>query len=872
MRLRFPLLILILLTAANIATAQVKAPPLPQMYHADIRYRIEADRSGRVRIFRAMEAELKELGFVPDVREDSDLDILDPNADRMPGTISSANAEKLLGVTAVQAVLLRNVESALPEDINKPVQVNLKLAGGLDPTTQRLLHEQAIMQLKGLGFVPSVGYDHRGFNRIRGSLPAGQVPNLLKDLRGQPAGLFLPTTARDKLPTPLANLNAIRLTEVLPDLDVLMLPLLPPAVSPKYASDLRYALTDVAFNSKPMRVEASLVQPISDLKQFRFKLKSLLPNVHVEGVVGSLVTFYVPNMKDLEFLATLPDVVAIRLPPAARSTVRVGSTNVGDVLATTNIRELHARGYKGADRRIVILASQFGNTDMLPANTQFIDLTPELSPTLDPKPLAGFDDGTPVALAARAAAPDATLILVRIDPAAFHQLTTIAKAIRGDLTLSIAQVARAETLLDEYQILGIRKDIVTNEYTAAMSNLSDDEKPATRREKAKAEMIRLQTDEAAFRVKYARMEKLRKGVESLKDAHAVINSLTWDDGYPVDGLSDFAQYLDLNFTPGPARSALAASRQPAVPTWVQAASESTWSVWSGPASDADGNRVLEFADAKAALPAGTWTRELNFLAHLKDDGTASVELPEGAKVRLVVQWREPHDPNTPLVAEPMLAFNLQLLKQYDPSGAKFATDELAVVGLSEGKPVRLLKTESAGVYEQTLEVTVPAAGRYATRVTLTPAATSRFAAETRLAEVYPKITVRPVGGMEGRIIFASFLVQAGGVGIPADSAGAFTVGRSNAKGQSLSLLGAGPGVSLRMKPEVLIGGDSGTATGSGISAATIGGLAACLADVGVRPSQLVGTMAIQANGALLLPHDWLLTLPQRQSLQTARLR
>lgn len=835
---------------------QVAAPPPPERMQVEIRYRINADRDGRVRTFRAMTAELNVLGFVPDDRDDADLDILDPNADRLTGTIGSDQLRKLLAVTAVQTVLAWPAESDPPTE--KPlVQISIELAKGLDEFTQRLLHEQAIARLEMIGFRPNPAYDDRGFTRIRGTIPGSELRTLLKDLRGLPAGWLLQATPRDQLPQPLRSMLPIRLIEVVSDLEPLAVHVVPPAASPKFAAGLREALADPAFAGKPMRVEAAFDGAINDLKNFRFVLESRIPGVKLEGVVGSMVTFTVPGLSELEALARQPEILALRLPPMATNTVKPKSTSGGDALAATRIIDLQGRGYRGQGRTIVVVAGAFDRSAAgLPANVRFVDLTPELSQSLEAAPMDPAFDGTAVAAAAHAAAPQANIVLVRVHPAAYHQIFSVARAAIGDLTLSHAMVARAEVLLREYDVLNRRRELVMKEYAEAFANLSDDERPRTRRERVQAELKELENEEAAFRLQYERLEAVRKGLEAVNGAAAVVNALVWDDGYAADGLSELSQFLDRHYTPDPRRR-----NAPPVPSWIQPASESTWSVWAGPAHDRDGDRVLEFADDSAPLPRGMWNREMNFLARLAADGSASADLKAGSRLRLAIQWREPHDPAIPLTIEPLVDFEVQLLRQYDPLGRTFASDEFALAAVTEGPAVRLMKTPAAGVYERTMEVAIPADGRYALRVLIRPAAASRFGAELQVAEVSPKITLRNMDERGDRFIFGSFIAARPGVGLPADSAASFTVGRCDREGRSLSLLGAGPGLQLRAKPDVLIFGDGPTASGSGVAAGTIAGMAACLADLHVRPAHLVGTTAIQPNGMLALPADWIATLP-----------
>ena len=78
------------------ANAQVQLPPKPDSYHATIRYRISADRDGRVAQFREMQTNFKAAGFTPTEKEDANLDALDPDADRLEGTVTGSTATKLL--------------------------------------------------------------------------------------------------------------------------------------------------------------------------------------------------------------------------------------------------------------------------------------------------------------------------------------------------------------------------------------------------------------------------------------------------------------------------------------------------------------------------------------------------------------------------------------------------------------------------------------------------------------------------------------------------------------------------------------------------------------------------------------------------------
>src|SRR5947207_8979655 len=92
------------LVTLGTAAGQVKYPPRPEKYHVDLRYSIRADRDERIRQYRAMTKFLDSIGFAADPREDADLDIFDPTAERLSGTIPSANAARLFDDPHIRTV------------------------------------------------------------------------------------------------------------------------------------------------------------------------------------------------------------------------------------------------------------------------------------------------------------------------------------------------------------------------------------------------------------------------------------------------------------------------------------------------------------------------------------------------------------------------------------------------------------------------------------------------------------------------------------------------------------------------------------------------------------------------------------------------
>src|SRR5437588_4934998 len=130
-RLNFPLAALGLLLAAPLAAGQTKYPPRAEKLDIEIRYRIRADRDERARQFRVLEAHLKRLGFVAPEREDEDLDIQDPTAERFAGTIPSKNVFDILNDPRVRTILFAPAGFKYPDDTAAPVPIRIGLPSGL---------------------------------------------------------------------------------------------------------------------------------------------------------------------------------------------------------------------------------------------------------------------------------------------------------------------------------------------------------------------------------------------------------------------------------------------------------------------------------------------------------------------------------------------------------------------------------------------------------------------------------------------------------------------------------------------------------------------------------------------------------------------
>lgn len=877
--------------AGPTAVGQVVEPPRPEKYDAHVRYRIRTDRDERIRQFRAMSAFLDKVGFVANPKEDADLDILDPGAEMLVGTIAGPAGPRLLDDPRVQTVLLLPAGYAVPDDAAKPVAVRLTLASGFARPEQRVFHEQTVGKLRGFGFRENVGYDHAGFARVIGTVPAGKLFTLLKDLRWQPAGWFLPTVPFDQLPTPFRNVLPVRLVEVLPDAPEQPAPPAPVLAPPggrdneRYSQGIRAVLEDPAKANLPLRVEVILQEePGRVTRDLLYRIRTTLDGAHLEGVVGSVATIRLSKAIDADKLLLQPVVRSLRLPSTGHATTRTVEAPDAPTLAKlaefTRLNELHKRGYRGEGVRVVVLAADFtGAADRigkdLGPKTKILDLTAELSPDIQPLPVpAGSNPGgTHAARAVAAAAPAAELVLVRVDPTAFHQLVTVARAVLGEKTFSIAMQAWSAEFVSQQTTLGTRRTLLTEEYRQAFADLSDEDKPRLRREKAAADMTKFLADESAFKGRVERFTALKAAVDALAGAGIVVNTLVWEHGFPNDGLSELSKILDERFFATRRHSAIKASLEAPVPVWVQAGSDAVGQVWAGSLLDDDGNGVLDFAGPDAAIPAKRWTRELNFLKFVPAAGTEGVAgpLPADFKVRVTIQWREPHDPDTVLGAEPMFPFTLRLLRQLDPDGKAIASDRFVEVSRSDAIPARLMKTPASGVYEQSIDVTVPA-GVYALRVESKAAFEVNVPARRRIAEIRPRLVVEPADAAattKGRVVFETFTPRHVGVGIPGESMQALTVGAGKAPDYSVAIsnTGAGPGVTLREKPDVLTAGvlviDGTGAAGTGIGTGFAGGVAASLLSSGVRATDLVKNVKLHPGGPLVLPTDFIERLKSR---------
>jgi hypothetical protein len=872
------------------------APPAPKAYQVELRYSIPSSRDQHVEHFDAMVGYLKSVGFRPDAGLETDRE--DPTKNVLTGTVPAANVAKLLDQPSVRSLLLKPA-GYKPPDADTQVKVRLELARGFPLERQRLLASQALTILEELGFREAVGYDNRGHTRLVGTIPAGQLSVLLKDLRGLPSGWFAPRVPAVDLPAPLKTVSPVLITEVVPEPEGVAPPReLPAPKRPgkgeehllKVSPELRALMAQEGEAAKPARMEVILAfTPGADDRDWQRALTGTAPGLAVEGRLGPLVTV-TARAGEAGRLAALPSVSVVRLPRPARPAVApapaAGADNA-EALRASGLERLHKMGLTGRGIRLAVVDGDFRGREQHLPGVRYIDLTAERNLDFQPEPFPGdakaLGHGTQCALAVKLAAPKVDLTLVRIDPAAPHQLQAVARYINGEnfFTDSLVQRGdeldalrgelkqrRQELLIERKIVLGKFIDVKDREML--MRKKPDDLTPfersqladIKRRDALLANEAKLEKDEEIQREREARMFRLLRDLRGLRGTEVVSSSLVWTDGYPVDGGSALSSYLNDR----PFRAAL----------WFQSAGNTHGQSWSGLFRDADGNGVMEFATPKTPLPPGRWTPELNFLAWQPYQGKQKADLPDKARVRVSIQWREPHAPEflrrgEDLYREPLASLRLVVLRQRDPSGKELPADEMEAVAESSGLPQRLENQPTFGIYEQAVEFTVDKPGRYALRVEgrvppgIRPPGVPSLPIQQVSWELRPRIFV----GVEdeasraaGRAVFADFPTDQGNIGMPGDAQGVITVGAADFQGQPRPYSAAGPphNLELLLKPTVLAydglrlgDAEEASAYGSDVAAPFAAGMAASALTAGTPRLRFLEGMQISPGKLLRVP-------------------
>jgi hypothetical protein len=908
--LRTLLSLVTVLVLAPLVPAQRIAPPSPATYDVQIRYRIRVGGNQRIVQYREMMGYLAGIDFkrtdTPEPNEPADSD-----ADRMSGTLPSNRVADLLREPHVKTILLRPAGYKLPENPEQRVLVQLKLADNFFPNRQRELFFQALNKLNRIGLIEKVGYDHEGFTRILGTIPAAEVETLLGDLRLQPAGWLTPHTPIAELPEPIRDVNPIRVATVLAEPEgVPATADVPPAIDSGVTAEAKIAPDLSGAETRgPFRFEIVLTHaPGLDDNGWQNLLQTQ-QGVLVEGRIGPVVTVTAPAAA-IRGLASSPEVATVRPPRAATlQEVNAPAANRGELkgaLATTGLDRLHNLGFRGRGVRVAIIDTDFaGIGKALPKTGPVIDLTAVRNYTLLPDPMpegAEPGRGARLASAVRLAAPDAELVLIRVDPAAMYQLLIAARYMHGDGTRPESLVVRNRELLDDNNFLRVERTKVTEERRAIQNDFNQDEEAVKRRVAVEARTVALAQQEQAFNERLARFFALEEALAELRKINIVVCPLAWDEGYPFDGSGPLSRYLDDVFygrprpknpppyqvgegpaykgfvTPAPffgKEAGRLGSLAPTAPAlWFQAAGNTRGQVWNGPLNDIDNNGVIEFAPPGLPVPKGRWSREINFLAWQPAGAKPTFDLPAGARVRLAFQWTEAHDasvsdyPGPDLYRTPLADLRLLVLRQRDPSGTKVGSDDFNVIARSAALPQLIERRGNWATYEHLVEFAMDAPGQVAVRLegrippTTRPTTVPTLPIIERSWEAHGRLFVSMTGADGGKIVIGDYQPGLGGLGAPGNALLPRTFGAvdRNARPQPYSARGPPSGQRLMPKPAILAF-DAGAGTEQ--STAFAAGTMASMMSAGTIEAQKLLWLNIPPGGIFQVPPAWLEQVERR---------
>ena len=329
--------------------------------------------------------------------------------------------------------------------------------------------------------------------------------------------------------------------------------------------------------------------------------------------------------------------------------------------------------------------------------------------------------------------------------------------------------------------------------------------------------------------------------------------------------------------------------------WFQSAGNQRGQTWYGLYRDRDNNGIMEFAPPETKLAKGRWTHELNFLRWQSltpggDKGTA--------RLRLSIQWREPHDPDYFFRTDepdryklPLASLRLVVVRQRDPSGKVLSSDDFEPIALTAGAVQRLDNRPTLSTYEQAVEFPIDRDSRYAvfvirqqserwdllqiskgrflmvresglTATGIRPLGTPTLPALEKKWELWPRLFVEcvdPVASTEGRMVFADYVTDQGTIGMLADARTVVTVGAAQLSGKAEPFSSAGPPMGLVgfRKPNVLAYDALDVALpgmskvyGSDLATAFATGQAACLLSAGWTRPRLTQFL-LGRNGAVL---------------------
>jgi hypothetical protein len=820
-----PLFLLVFVTSAR---GEAPRPAGPKEYDVQLRYRIYAGRNERIKQYIKLVRNLEAAGLQLDEGEFAEAE--DTRETRMTGKLAASNVRAVLRDPHVKSILLLPTGYKLPAEGN--VKVHLELASGLPLDRQRALGEQIRPKLEAIGSREYTAYDHHGFTRIVGTIPAGDVAMLLNDLRWLPGGWLAPDVPVGLLPEPLRSTSPIRIIEVIPEpegappaKEAPAAPA-PPEKGQEQALKISPDLRELAGAGKDdaVRMEVFLNHtPSSTDADWRRNFSAA--GVVIEGRLGPLVTV-LGSPKAANILADIPAISVVRLPRPATPQMQLPKGRKDgnlEALDASGLSRLHTYKHRGRGIKIAVIDGDFrGYQDLigrkkaprLPKGTRYFDLTAERNDTLEPDKFKGDEKelghGTQLALAVALAAPEASITLVRIDPGSPHQLQAVARYIHGEDFRSESYQHRYDQIERQKQYLSNAKEKILAERKVALDNFGQTKEDQAKRDEYFKKQAAFDAEEKAFNDIVRRMVEFHRDARSLRDTDIVTSALVWHDGYPLGASSPLSRYFD--------------DRPFKATIWFQSAGNTRGQAWSGLFRDADGNGVMEFAPPGTPLRPERWTPELNFLGFKPYGKPATPDLPAAAKLRITMQWREVHSPEffretDDLYLQPVANLRMVLLRQRDPKGEKLYGDEMEIAAVSTERPQRLENHPTFAIYEQALEFNVDPAGRYALRIEGRAPETTRPFGAAKLDKLEKSWELRPrifldvldeAARKQGRAIFLDYPTDLGTLGTPSDSHSLITIGAADVARNSPtsdSALGPAWNLELLRKPDAWSFGD-----------------------------------------------------------------
>ena len=680
------------------------------------------------------------------------------------------------------------------------------------------------------------------------------VEIMLRRVATQAAGGGLPSLFRGG--------STLRVVEALPDMPLPAIRPIPrpvPAALEKFSPELRSAAAEEANAAAQVRLELIYaLTPEANERAGQLRELVATQEVIVEGELGPIVTIFT-TLGTAKALAAIDDIAVIRLPRLSQPLPLVPPGKPLPLpLQETGIAQLYGLGARGKGSVVAVLDSDFRgwDTQKLTRRTRLLDLTCERSPRLLADPFFGdpkqLGVGTRYALTVAAVAPEAELLLVRVDPAAPYMIQNAAKAINGAGYHSFAMEQRLLGLRFERGQLDSRKELLLKERREVYSDFTEEGEPAKRREEYRQKQAQFDKEEADYIARTDLYFKLQREFNELKRVRVAVSSLVWNEGHPVDGSSTLSRYFDDR----PFKAAL----------WFQAAGDVRGQAWTGMFRDDDGDGAMKFAGPETSLAKGMWSRAFTFLKWQNLEGGESLDLPAGAALRLSLQWREAHDPLYLQLGEdryrsPLANLRLVFVQQPDLAGKVQPSDDVVVLAESVGPPQRLLASANSATYEQTLDVRVQTAGRYAVRIEgrapygIAPPGAAVLPSQQKSGELRPRLFVQTLDG-PGRARLHTYWTDAGSIGMPADAHQVIAVGAVNRQRERQPYSSRGPAqdMALLVKPDLLAYDEiDGVVYGSGQAAAFAGGVAAVTLNANAPVRDWVKALGLQPGEVIRVP-------------------